>query len=1171
MGKVGAKIEIAINVLKGKWGALNEAAGKLGKLGGIASKVGTLMKGVAAGVGIIGVAVAGATVSMVNQAADFEERMKGVHAIIGANVEEMGNLNDEALRMGAETVYDAQEAAEALEMLSRQGITYQQIMDGAGMSTLNLAAATNADLATAAEVAASALNVFNMSQAELDDTVNMIAGAVNRSAMTVVDFRYAMQQGGSAVAEFGMSFEDMSTSIALFARNGIKGERAGTGLRMLLSKMVPQTKAAKAAFAEYGFTVGGQNQFFDASTGKMKEMDDIVALLQKNLGSLSDEERAAALQTMFGVRARQFANIMIREGTEGYKQMNEALHSTTAAEIAETRLDSFRGAMEKLGGEFETAKVTIGMGFLPVLKDLALWAEGVMEKAQPLWKFIGENIPVAVDLLRGKLTELIGINVGGDLAAKFKPFSDFMDRLRSSDMSGVSNQNIIQAEFDGGSAAADMQGFGAAIKESLTNLVGPEIIENLRTIWENLPTVVSAFADLAVFIAKAAVATATFLSWIGQAHQTWKMFVDLMNTPISTYIDAIWATIGPIIQGALVAAYAAIMSFIGSTIGSIQAWAAGVYQAYLDLKARVIAVVVEFLAGLVASFIENMMKMYQTITTYIDNAVEKFTTGWNLISTLVQTVLNIIGEYIRLKLDAALREMRSKIDHQVQTFQKGWDKIMDLLRDALIWVEEWIHEKLEAAKKTISDNMDRYTDIFNTAWNAIIDIVKTITTAIVNTIRVFLHGLKTDTETQWDLIKAIWGNAWTRIKEIVGNAKDDIVQTLKNIGAKIRETVSGWIDSIKPEAEAIGRALLEGIGKGVEKAWSWLEGVLEWFLSNLPQWIKDLLGIRSPAATMVPIGIAIMQGIAKGVSLGAADLKRTIKKEIGDTQKFINNMSSGSPMFRRGIIPDFSDVDLYRELRKQGVNLNASTRQGRGGFRAASGRNFWEVWSKWHGMNVPESQRLPGAGGSILGKEFDVATDTATKAIDKLAASVDKASDALVEMVGRFKKGSSIKSGGLVVGAHDPGFHDLPTPYPEDFVRKLDAFRKGGPLGRFKPGGAMGPGTGDLLHGFVRLILSDRSFIEDLWNLVRGNPTKPGPGMSRGGSLIAPAPIGPPFRRGGSIFPPIVAPGPVQPKPLTIQNKVIVAIQMNNQEIARQEVEQSAVAATLSDLWTPAY
>src|SRR5690348_4524975 len=166
----------------------------LGKVGGAVAGLGktALMVGGAAGLGAIALGLKDA----ISSASDFDATMSGVGAVSGASAQQMGQLHDLALQLGKDTVYSASEAGQGIEELLKGGVSIQDVMGGAAQATLNLAAAGGVSLPDAAEIAADALNDFNLNGKDMAHVSDMIAGAANASAIDVGDFKFSLSSVG---------------------------------------------------------------------------------------------------------------------------------------------------------------------------------------------------------------------------------------------------------------------------------------------------------------------------------------------------------------------------------------------------------------------------------------------------------------------------------------------------------------------------------------------------------------------------------------------------------------------------------------------------------------------------------------------------------------------------------------------------------------------------------------------------------------------------------------------------------------------------------------------------------------------------------------------------------------------------------------------------------------
>ena len=134
----------------------------LGKVSGGIKLLGAVA-GVAGGVALAQKFVGGLKAATA-ASADFERALSRTQAITRATGEQMGQLSEQAARLGRTTVFTASQAAEAQGQFALAGFKLNEIM-GALPGTLDLAAAGELGLADAASITSEILRGFSLDTA----------------------------------------------------------------------------------------------------------------------------------------------------------------------------------------------------------------------------------------------------------------------------------------------------------------------------------------------------------------------------------------------------------------------------------------------------------------------------------------------------------------------------------------------------------------------------------------------------------------------------------------------------------------------------------------------------------------------------------------------------------------------------------------------------------------------------------------------------------------------------------------------------------------------------------------------------------------------------------------------------------------------------------------------
>lgn len=317
--------------------------------------------------------------SSVNLEKQFSQTMNVTAAVLGAPQKEVAKLEKMALRLGASTSFSANEVADAMQELAKGGLTTATIQAGALEGTLQLAAAGGTTLASAAEIASNALNTFNIPGKEMSKVSAALAGGANASTASVESLGQALGQVGPGATQAGLSLNDTVGALAAFDNAGIKGSDAGTSLKTMLTRLVPQTKSARTEMKKLGL------DFTDAQ-GNFVPLTNVAQQLQDKLSDLSDEQRTTALSAIFGSDATRAASVLMEEGAKGLGRYIKATKDQGAAEDAsQARMKGTAGALERLSGAWETFRLKIGIAVAPAVQL-------VSDKLGWLFGFLGRHI-----------------------------------------------------------------------------------------------------------------------------------------------------------------------------------------------------------------------------------------------------------------------------------------------------------------------------------------------------------------------------------------------------------------------------------------------------------------------------------------------------------------------------------------------------------------------------------------------------------------------------------------------------------------------------------------------------------------------------------------------------------------------------------------------------------
>lgn len=357
-------------------GQLDRAA-KAGKLDAVANQ--------AKHVGLGLVALAGTAIYF---GARFDKAMSSVSAATHASADDLNKLREAALQAGKDTAFSATEAASGIEELAKAGVSTADILGGGLTGALSLAAAGQIDVGEAAETAASAMTQFKLSGKDVGHVADLLAAGAGKAQGSVHDLGMALSQGGLVASQMGLSIEEATGTLAAFASAGLLGSDAGTSLKTALIKLSAPSAEASSLMEKLGIHA------FDAS-GSFVGMAKFAGILRDSLSGLTQEQRNAALATIFGTDAIRSASILYEQGQVGIQGWIDKTNDTGyAADTAARKMDNLAGDVERLKGSLETLAIESSSGANKGLRFLAQTAESAVNAFADMPPVIGSTTVV---------------------------------------------------------------------------------------------------------------------------------------------------------------------------------------------------------------------------------------------------------------------------------------------------------------------------------------------------------------------------------------------------------------------------------------------------------------------------------------------------------------------------------------------------------------------------------------------------------------------------------------------------------------------------------------------------------------------------------------------------------------------------------------------------------
>lgn len=288
-----------------------------------------------------------------NAGTSFESGMSQVAAISGATGDELDALTEKAKEMGEKTKFSATESAEAFNYMAMAGWKTEDMINGIE-GVMNLAAASGADLATTSDIVTDALTAMGYSAADAGKLADVMAAASSNANTNVEMMGATFQYAAPIIGALGYEMEDAAVAIGLMANAGIKGEKAGTALRSILTRLSAPPKECAEAMDALGISLTD-------SEGNMKDMDTVIQELRKAFDGLSETEQTAFAKQLAGQEAMSGLLAIVRAAPEDYDKLTKAVENSSGAakRMADTMNDNVGGQITLLKSKIEGIMIKV--------------------------------------------------------------------------------------------------------------------------------------------------------------------------------------------------------------------------------------------------------------------------------------------------------------------------------------------------------------------------------------------------------------------------------------------------------------------------------------------------------------------------------------------------------------------------------------------------------------------------------------------------------------------------------------------------------------------------------------------------------------------------------------------------------------------------------------------
>lgn len=829
------------------------------------------MQGVGNAMIAAGTATTAMGVKAVKGFGSFQSSLNQAAVIAGGTAKDIDGLSDVANHMGAVLPISAQDAADAMVAMAR---------DGASIGTIKkefpaiaeAATAAGANLQTTASVVQQAMNIWGDSLKSPQQAAAILTQTANLSNASIEDMQQALATIGSVAKLAGMDMSTTSEAIGLLTNRGFSAAQASEDLSYAIRQMLAPSKGAKKEMDALGLS-------FVDSSGKMKPFPQILKEVAAATDGMGDAQKTAALKTMFGAAGMQAIAPLLdavkdksdnttTSWTAYANAMNGAAKDTQTAtkflsDQANEMQKNLGSKIEQVGGNWEAlrnkamqTKGGVNSAILDMMNQSLEWATtSNSSTAQVIRSFIGMSPAIgAATTALGGLFKGWGklISFGGSVIKTIGNVGRVMKALSTAGNLTTAIGSLRKLAETSQLASGTMR----ALQVAQLALANP---------WVAIGVAIAAVvAALAVFFTKTKTGQAMWKQFtqsvadsVDGIKQAWQSMTDFFSNlwnNIVTTAQNIWSSFGqffsPVVQS-VESVWQGLSDFFGNLWNGIVTFAQGVWSSFAQGMAPIVdafknlwSSLTDFFSTLwqgivttaqtiwqglspivttvwtgIQTVISTIMQAIANVITTIGTAIQTvWTTIWNAIKTVVTTIWNGIVTFVSLEIQGMQNVIQGVMTVIQTIWQTAWDVVSTIVQTVWSIISTIVSTAINAVAGVIRAVTDAIKGDWSGAWNEIKNVASTIWNGITSVVSTAINGVKSVITSVMNGVKSVWTTVWNGIKNVVSGVMNAVKSVVSGGMSAMHGVVSSMMSAVQSAFVSGWNAARNATANGISRA-----------------------------------------------------------------------------------------------------------------------------------------------------------------------------------------------------------------------------------------------------------------------------------------------------------------------------------------------------------------
>ncbi|EHC5234908.1 phage tail tape measure protein [Listeria monocytogenes serotype 1/2a] len=323
---------------------------------------------------------------------DFDNEVTEVNSLLresGESAKEFGDrytqVFDYAQKASVKYGVASEQTMLGMKEMVKKGYDINQTM--ASMPAIfNAARASGDDFETVMSVTTSTLEQFGMiskdtnKQMEYTNKVaDVLTYVADKTAAGFSDMGTAMNYVGPISHSLGYSLTDTAAAVGLLSNRGIEGQKAGTGLRGMLTSLLKPSKSAAEAMSEVGLTIEDNN-------GNMKTLPTLLDDINDKTKKMTKTQKNSFLTMIFGREPLSAVNTLLEAGGDSLRKYSKGADEANGytKQVADNMRKAGKFGVDQFKASLEVLEQNVGQKLMPALTPIIEWANKMIDKFNDL-------------------------------------------------------------------------------------------------------------------------------------------------------------------------------------------------------------------------------------------------------------------------------------------------------------------------------------------------------------------------------------------------------------------------------------------------------------------------------------------------------------------------------------------------------------------------------------------------------------------------------------------------------------------------------------------------------------------------------------------------------------------------------------------------------------------